>query len=175
MDIINIDDYGVPVQRLWLFKLPWKMQTVINQGLRAPDTHFCRNVKLLCRWMRGIVLNNADQNHTFMCRKEGLPTRDDLQNELNYCTVHFVTHFLYSLEIIAYKHPDKETQNIAWNYYNGLVSEMMHFKPESEKELDLRLADLEEVKPLKSLIKSSNNIEKPPKLCPAYDPYVVSN
>lgn len=146
------------VQHLWLSELSWKMQTVINQGLRAPDTHFCEKIKLVCRWMRSIILQNADSKHTFMCDKGKLPTIEDLENEINYCSVHFATHFVYSLEIIAYKHPELCIRQIAMNYYRGLVQEIWHFKMEDEDELDVRLAD----------------VDKPKKLpqCPVNDRYV---
>ena len=87
--IIHIEEIGVYVQRTWLSKLSWKMQTVVNQGLRAPDTHFCKNVKIMCRWLRSIVLQNADKDHTFMCSKTKLPAIEKMEHELNYCSVHF--------------------------------------------------------------------------------------
>lgn len=131
------------VQHRWVSTLPWKMQTVLNQGLRAPDTHFCRSIKIVCRWMRSVVLRNADKNHTFMCRKDELPLIEDLENEINYCSVHFATHFVYALEIVAGKHPDREIGRIAFNYYRGIVAELWHFNLETNKELDIRLADVD--------------------------------
>lgn len=169
---VDLADLGVPVQKLWLFVLPWKMQTVINQGLRAPDTHFCKDLKIVCRWMRAVVLNNADDDHAFMCRKKELPSFMDLQNELNYCSMHFATHFLYSLEIIGYKHPNQEIRDIAFGYYSNIVEGTYHFNLEKEKELDIRLSDKEEVQTLKDLVETSKKVDKPPKICPTYDPYV---
>lgn len=133
------------VQHRWLSDLPWKMQTVINQGLRAPDTHFCKNIKIMCRWMRGIVLQNADKNHTFMCNKTKFPSIEELEHELNYCSMHFVTHFLYAMEIIAYKHPENSVKIIAKRYYEGIVEEILHFKIESKEQLDNRLSDVDRV------------------------------
>ena len=141
-------DFGegrsVAVIQQWVTLLPWKMQTVIIQGLRAPDTHFCEGVKNVCRWMRSVVLNNADKSHTFMCTKQHMPNVEDLENELNYCSFHFVSHFLYALEIISYKHPDSVVRRIAGRYYVGFVEEMSHLKVESEEQLDVRLSDVEE-------------------------------
>ncbi len=134
-----------PVVQLWVFDLPWKMQTVMIQGMRAPDTHFCINTKIVSRWIRSIVLNNADKNHSFMCRRKRLPKWEKLENELNYCSVHFFTHFLYALEIIGYKHPEEDKRTIAMGYYENLVNSMSHLNIETEKELDLRLADMEDV------------------------------
>ena len=131
------------VLQSWLGELPWKMQTVLIQGLRAPDTHFCKNVKIVSRWVRSKVLKNAHKDHTFMCRKDELPAVEDLENELEYCTIHFTTHFLYAMEIIAYKHPDKATRRIALKYYEDFVWGVMHFNIEKEKALDIRLEDVD--------------------------------
>lgn len=144
------------VQHKWLSDLPWKMQTVINQGLRAPDTHFCKNVKLVCRWMRGVVLQNADKDHTFMCSKKKLPKLEDIENEINYCSMHYTTHFVYSLEIIAYRHPNNEIRQIAKNYYRGIVAELLHFGLETRDEMEIRLSDVG---------------REPIKECPIDDPY----
>jgi len=170
---IDLAELGVPVQKSWLFVLPWKMQTVVNQGLRAPDTHLCKSIKNVGRWMRSVVLNNADDDHSFMCRKKELPAFEDLHNEVNYCSMHFSTHFLYSLEIIGYKHPNKEVRDIAFGYYFNLVEGYYHFNVETEKELDIRLADKEEVQSLEEFIKETRGIkdDKPPKICPTPDRY----
>lgn len=146
-DSFKLVEVEEAVQKSWVFKLSWKMQTVINQGLRAPDTHFCPNVKIVCRWMRSVVLNNADDEHTFMCRQSELPTFNILDNELNYCSVHFATHFLYALEIIGYKHPDEDVRRIAIGYYANIVESLWHLNAEQEREMDIRLADVTREEP----------------------------
>lgn len=154
----TIEIYGCDhVQHKWLSELSWKMQTVINQGLRAPDTHFCKKIKLLCRWMRGVVLQNADKEHTFMCSKKEIPSLEDIENELNYCSMHYTTHFIYSLEIIAYRHPEQKTRQIAMNYYRGIVAELLHFGLETEQEMNIRLSDVGRTPIIKE--------------CPINDPY----
>lgn len=143
---------NTPVLQQWVWELPWKMQTVLIQGLRAPDTHYCDGIKLLCRWMRAVVLSNADKNHTFMCSQKELPAWDKLDHEINYCSFHQLTHFLYAMEIIAYKHLDTEIKKTAWDYYAGLTRHVMHFEVESEEDLDTRLKDQEEVPQMDELI-----------------------
>lgn len=159
-----------PVQQWWTLHLSWKMQTVMLQGLRAPDTHFCKNIKILSRWLRSIVLNNADDTHPFMCRKKELPEWEDVENELNYCSLHFVTHFLYAFEIIAYKHPDADTSKIAYSYYESFVHYMCHFNLETREQLDTRLADMEEVPTLMSQVTIEKEVA--PKICPKNDRYI---
>ena len=162
-----------PVQQWWTFHLSWKQQTVIIQGLRAPDSHFCKGIKILSRWLRSIVLNNADKNHAFMCRKKDLPVWEDVENELNYCSLHFVTHFLYAFEIIGYKHPNENIREIAFNYYQNFAKHMCHFNLETEEELDIRLADMEEVPTLFSIAESKGEVVSPDvKICPTPDRYL---
>jgi len=144
------------VQHAWLNSLDWKMQTVINQGMRAPDTHFCKGMKIVCRWIRTVVLQNADKDHTFMCSKIKLPSWEDLDNEINYCSVHFATHFLYALEIIAYKHPEPKVKQKAMILYQGIVHYQMHFNPETQEQLDIRLADVDRTPKIKECPKDES-------------------
>ena len=140
---VIVHHYGCDhVQSPWLSSISWKQQTVVNQGLRAPDTHYCKAIKIICRWMRGVCLQNADKDHTFMCKKKDLPDLDDIDNEINYCSTHFANHFVYALEIIGYKHQDEDVRRIAMNFYRGIVAELWHFNIETEAELDRRLADV---------------------------------
>lgn len=133
------------------------MQTVVNQGLRAPDTHFCKNLKIVCRWMRSVVLQNADKNHTFMCSMAELPKLEELEHELNYCSVHFATHFLYAVEIVAYKHSDQDVRAIAYSYYSRIVSELWHLRVETEKNLNIRLSDVDREPEIKECPKDAKN------------------
>ena len=119
-----------------------------------------------------MVLNNADDDHSFMCRKKGMPTFSDLTNELNYCSMHFATHLLYALEIIGYKHPDQKIRGVAFGYYTNIVEGVYHFNPETEKELDVRLSDVKEAEKIGVVLKPLKESEKPPKVCPTRDSYV---
>lgn len=118
------------------------------------------------------MLNNADDDHSFMCRKKDLPTFEDLTNELNYCSMHFATHLFYALEIIGYKHPDQDVRSIAFGCYSNIVEGVYHFNPETEKELDVRLADVKEVERIGAVLKPLKEAEKAPKVCPRSDSYL---
>jgi hypothetical protein len=78
-----------------------------------------------------------------MCLKIDLPKVEELEHELNYCSVHFATHFLYALEIVAYKHPEESIRAIAYAYYYRVVYELWHFRVETETNLDIRLSDVD--------------------------------
>lgn len=124
----------------WVEALPWKMQSVLISAQRGPDSHYCPNVKALTKWVRRTCQQNADPSHTFMANV-ALPTLDDLEYELEYCTMHFTFHLLYGLEIMAYKHPERNIRDKAMFYYKGIIEEILHFNIESERQMDGRLFD----------------------------------
>lgn len=124
----------------WVGALSWKMQSVLISAQRGPDSHFCPNVKSLTKWVRRTCQQNADPSHTFMANVK-LPSLDDLEYELEYCTMHFTFHLLYGLEILAYKHPESEIRDKAMFYYKGIIEEILHFNIESEEQMDSRLFD----------------------------------
>lgn len=124
----------------WVGNLAWKMQSVLISAQRGPDSHFCPNIKSLTKWVRRTCQQNADPSHTFMA-DVALPSLEELEYELEYCTMHFTFHLLYGLEIIAYKHPDPIVRQKAMFYYRGIIEEILHFNIESEQQMDLRLLD----------------------------------
>ena len=124
----------------WVGTLPFKVQSVLISAQRGPDTHYCEKVKAITKWIRRTCQQNADPGHSFMAEVK-LPTLDDIEYELEYCTLHFVFHFVYGLEIMAYKHPDKSIRDQAMYYYKGISEEILHFNIETEDQLDKRLVD----------------------------------
>jgi hypothetical protein len=124
----------------WVGLLPYKVQSVLVSAQRGPDSHFCPNLKSITKWIRRTCQINADPSHTFMADIP-LPTIDEIEYELEYTTMHFIFHFVYGLEIIAYKHPDQVVKDIAMKYYKGIIEEIMHFNIETEQQLDKRLVD----------------------------------
>lgn len=125
----------------WVEALSWKMQTVLIQSLRAPDSHFCPTVKKVSRWLRSKVLQNADVKHTFMKSNKQLPDNKSLEDELGYCTLHYATHLVYGLEIVAYFHGATEVRAKAMELYEDLVTDTLHLAVESREHCEMRLAD----------------------------------
>jgi hypothetical protein len=124
----------------WVGSLPLKVQSVLISAQRGPDSHYCPNIKALTKWIRRTSQQNADPSHSFMADVP-LPSLEDLEYELEYCTLHFTFHFLYGLEIIAYKHPQTIAREKAMFYYKGIVEEVLHFNIETEGQMDARLTD----------------------------------
>lgn len=124
----------------WVTGLNWKMQSVLLAATRGPDHIWCPRIKQINRWIRQVTQQNADPKDDFMVVKK-LPAWDDeLEYELGYVPLHYYQHLMHSLEIIAYKSPDKKLAEIAWKYYFSMVH-MLHLNEESESELDHRLQD----------------------------------
>ncbi len=124
----------------WMCKISWKQQSVVLSSLRGPDNHYSPNLKRLVRWLRRATQNNADPRHSYM-QKDDLPSLEDIEHELVFCNLHYVTHLMHGLEIIGYKHDDNQIKKIARNYYEGIVKDFFHLNPEQEKKLDKRLED----------------------------------
>lgn len=136
------------VTKDWVHELPWKQQSVLSSSLRGPDNVLCPTVKTVIRWMRSVVQHNADPAHNYMkidswpyLKKESWPPDMDalLFVELEYTTVHFITHFLQGLAIIGYN-GSLDDKLIAAQLYRGVV-ERMHLNRESMSELNERLQD----------------------------------
>ncbi len=130
------------VLQYWIEDLPWKQQSVILSSLRGPDTRYCSNLKKISKWMRRITQNNADISSPYM-EDETLPSIEEIEKEAEFCTVHYLSHLLHGLEIIAYKHPNKTISNIAKNYYLGFVDKILHLNPETKDQLEGRLNDVD--------------------------------
>jgi hypothetical protein len=124
----------------WIAELPYKMQSVLVSAQRGPDSHYCPNIKALTKWIRRTCQINADPSHSFMADVP-LPSLEEIEYELEYCTLHFTFHFLYGLEIIGYKHPDDEIRRKSMFYYKGVIEEVLHFNVETEEQMDKRLVD----------------------------------
>jgi hypothetical protein len=124
----------------WMGEISWKEQSVVISSLRGPDNLYTPNIKKLIRWMRGATQNNADPKHSYMQIDE-LPSFEEIEHEIAFCSMHYVTHLLHGLEIIGYKHSDKSMAKIARNYYLEIVKEFFHLYPETEIQMDTRLQD----------------------------------
>jgi len=124
----------------WMGRLSWKQQSVIISSLRGTDTGSCQQIKKINKWMRGITQNNADTSSPYM-QEEKLPLLEDIEKEFEFCSVHYIIHFLQGLEIIGYNHPDTKIADIAKNYYYGLAQEVLNLNPETKGQLEERLRD----------------------------------
>jgi len=128
------------VLQKWMGEIPLKQQSVLLSSLRGPDNAYLPNIKKVTKWIRSIAQKNADPSREYM-RTETLPKFEELERELNFCTVHYAVHLMWALEIIGYGHPDKKLAIIASDYYKELSTQLFYLQPETRKQLNKRLED----------------------------------
>jgi hypothetical protein len=111
-------------------------------GLRGPDTHACPNIKIVTKWLRGLVFRPGDpHNLDFMgqvpprIEEKGLCAR-----ELEFCTQHYYSHLMHSLEVVAYCHPIGEVRSWAALLFHD-VCNLFHLPVEDMPTFQHRLRD----------------------------------
>lgn len=124
----------------WVAEMPWKCQSILLSGLRGTDDGAPPAIKAVSRWMRALAQHNADPDKGYM-RPDGLPSREQLCEELEYRTCHFVHHFADALRCVSIWHPDVTAQETAWKYHYFIAEELFHFRPETVQEFVLRHRD----------------------------------
>lgn len=132
------------VVREWLSRCcTFKQQTVLITALRGCDGLPREDVsKHLTRELRRAVLLAADTTGAseFMLH---VVSEDDVQSfvgDLDQYPMHWLMHFTHAAEVIAYKHPDAGMRGKWLGLYYRIVAGL-HLRPETEEEMDERLAD----------------------------------
>jgi len=129
------------VLKPWVMAIPWKMQSILLSGLRAPD-YPTVVVKKICRWMRAESQNNADPSKGYMEPQSfDKDTVSRCMDELEYLPCHYVHHFADALAVIAYFHPESAIRDFADGVHAEVAVEIFHFRPESETEFKNRHRD----------------------------------
>lgn len=146
----------VVLQR-WVQNAPWKMQSILLSGLRAPDAATTA-VKQICRWMRAEAQYNADPSKGYMhkypwmeeLQHGGFVARtnavlfgivDKAMDELEYLPCHYAHHFADALRVVAIYHPVERVREFADMVHTEVAVEIFHFKPESTYEFVERHKD----------------------------------
>lgn len=122
----------------WVTELPLMMQGTMLTGIRGNDTAHAPKMKPVVRFMRANILEQGNPENDFMDIGV-LPGVEEFEDELEYMSVHYFRHFLLTLEILAYEHPEFLVSNTAMDYYLRLVN-WCHLAPESHEELTERLS-----------------------------------
>lgn len=131
------------VMQEWFACMPWKMQSIFLNGLRAPDAA-TTDVKGLVRWMRTKCCNNADPTKPD-CYMSA-PAIDEHMikragKELEYLPCHYVHHLADAMRVVSLYHPDLDIRTTAWNVHYHIAKELFHFVPESETQFVYRHRD----------------------------------
>ncbi len=144
------------VQPEWCLRLPLQQQSVLLLAARGPDglnkTHPCKDVQRayratvfvaakygrLIRWgesvdgFMSLELFGDSELWKQVCDRF-FPSIDSLPH-------HYFMHLLYGAEILGYKHPCVEFRK-RWRAFYVRGVEELHFTPETEVQMDLRLND----------------------------------
>jgi hypothetical protein len=127
----------------WFSQNGWKMQSILVNGMRAPDAKTV-GVKKCVRWMRVVTCNDADPNKP-NCYMSAPKMDDDIVNlaidELEYLPCHYVHHFADAMRIIALFHPDHMTRAWADRIHCLVAEEIFHFLPETDEQFMKRHVD----------------------------------
>jgi len=127
----------------WFADMPWKMQSIFVNGLRAPDEK-TKATKKLVRWMRVAACNDADPTKPD-CYMTAPTVSDELiaecVDELEYLPCHYTHHFADAMRVLAVYHPNANVKQTARDTHNLIAEEIFHFKPETEHEFVYRHRD----------------------------------
>ena len=124
----------------WVMECGWKEQSILLSGFRGPDDAERVATKAVGRWLRRSSQNNADPSKDYM-RDDKLPSKEELCDELEFCSAHFVHHFADSLRVLALRHPESGVRARAHEYHEFIAIELFHFKIESHEEFSVRHRD----------------------------------
>lgn len=141
----------ISVVQSWLSDCSLKQQTVLLSALRGCDGRGKNDPsKKFTKWLRTSILLNADPKTTFYgppveLNEENQAIIDDFfvdcsRGSLDEYPTHWFLHMLQAAEIIGYKCPYPQVAAF-WIYYYLSGIRAMHVNPETESQLDIRLAD----------------------------------
>lgn len=130
------------VMKRWLSSLTLKQQTVLLSALRGCDGKSKEDPsKTVTRNLRYVLLKNADNGTSFMKTEECLNKKFEMFiKNIDSYPMHFLFHLSHAVEIIGYKHPEEGVRELWMGVYKGICN-ACHMNPETEKQLDNRLSD----------------------------------
>lgn len=128
----------------WYSTIPWKMQSIFVNGLRAPDVA-SKATKKVVRWMRIKTCHDADPNKP-NCYMSAPPLLDEALmeqslDELEYMSCHYVHHLADAMRVISIYHPDDIVRGPAHRFHFWIAEEIFHFVPETDEQFIERHKD----------------------------------
>lgn len=142
----------VSVLQDWVQELPLREQGVLLTAVRGadpgpkewgPDGEVVdTQARRLTGWIRWAFMVPHDPREvgkpgSFMLDSPPFPFKP---SALGHLPVHFYSHSLHALEVIAYRHPDTDIHDTAYELYCQMV-EALHLNPESIRAMGRRLSE----------------------------------
>ncbi len=127
----------------WMDELSVKKQTVMLMALRGPDVGMSKELKPLIRFIRSIVLINADPTKNFMQNVDFMTIKEmEHQNPavIDALPGHVIHHLCLALQVIGYDHPDTDIRTKALSTYKD-IGHVLALVPMNEKQYRSRLRD----------------------------------
>jgi hypothetical protein len=138
----------------WLSDLSWKKQTVLISALRGPDIGSTAEIKQVSKWIRTIILENADPVKNYM-KIDHLPDFKEMvrsnPQSIDMLSVHFLHHLMSAIEIIAYYHPSNHIKGDALAWYHK-ICHYLNIEPETKELLENRLVDFQKTREIKGAL-----------------------
>lgn len=133
----------------WVVDLPLRMQSTLVLGIRGPDVHNYPEIKKVIRWLRGLTFKpgNPENVHEFMGAAEitSIKESSPIAKELEFCSQHFYSHIMHSLEVVGYRYPDPTICLLARDLFEDMAG-LLHLPPEEYPDFEERLKVLKWVK-----------------------------
>lgn len=143
---------GKSVLQDWVMRLPLREQGTLLTAVRGCDFEAkrwdSRGVayspgRRITAFIRWCFMNPADPRE--VDREEGAffmsePPSPFKPSEFGHLPLHWYTHIMHALEIIAYRHSDESTSHKAQLLYNEMVH-TLHLNPETSLPMISRLSE----------------------------------
>lgn len=135
----------------WVMELPLREQGTLLTAVRGCDdepklwtsTGIAESPgRRLTAFIRWCFLNPADPREVDIPGAffQSNPPDPFKPSEFGHLPLHWNTHVMHSLEVIAYRHPDFEVAARAYGLYRAMVRGL-HLNPETEIEMIERLSE----------------------------------
>lgn len=146
----------------WVFGLNLQQQSVVILALRGPDgVHKMHPCKPIIHWYRASILKSAPWGRPMLpgegCRTDNFMNLDGFENDdswfyrkrdffrtIDELPHHAIQHLAHGAQIIGYKHPGLVFSRRWHDFYMACCNDA-HMQPETEEQMDKRLADWKQV------------------------------
>lgn len=135
----------------WVMELPLREQGTLLTAVRGCDdepkqwhsTGFADSQgRRLTAWIRWAFMNPADPREVDIPGAffQSTPPTNFKPSEFGHLPLHWNTHVMHALEVIAYRHPDLNVSKLAYRMYHKMVHGL-HLNVETKEQMIQRLSE----------------------------------